>query len=72
MVTIKEVVTNNHKWIIKKVKQGFGGKVRIDAVRRFYDRSDSNINFFSKWSTLKYINSCRKKEGKTDLSITEY
>lgn len=71
--TIKDIVTDGgYTWVIKRVMQGFNGRVRIDAQTRFYDRSEGAVNFFSEWATLKYINRCRREEGYNPISITNY
>lgn len=70
-ISIKEVLENSYStWIITKVKQGYGGKVRIDARRRYHEAD--GVNFFSEWCSLKYANKIRKENGYKDLSITEY
>lgn len=69
--SIKEVLTNcTGSWIITKVMQGYGGKVRIDAKRRFY-KPDSQ-NFFSEWCSRKYADSIMMAEHGRKLGITEY
>ncbi len=64
-VTAKEVLQGN--WIIKRVLQGYKGKVRIDAQRRFH--IDDEPDFFSEWVTLKYANRCRAEVGRRNLEI---
>lgn len=68
--TLKEVVTSHGGWIILKVKQGYKGRVRIDAHTRFH-RADMP-NFFSEWGTIQYINRVRREEGLNPIKITEY
>lgn len=59
-VTAKEVLTSQN-WIITRIYEGYKGKVRIDAQRRYHVADE--LVFFSKWVTLKYANSVRISEG---------
>jgi hypothetical protein len=68
-VSTKEVLQSDG-WIITKVMQGYNGKVRIDAKRRFH--KDDSQNLFCEWVTLKYANRCRREIDKKDLEITHY
>ena len=67
--TLKEVVTSDN-WLIYKVKQGYKGRVRIDAYTRFHRADESD--FFSEWGTIQYINRVRREEGRRPIKITEY
>ena len=67
--TLKEVVTSGN-WIIAKVKQGYKGRVRIDAHSRFHRADESN--YFSEWGTIQYINRVRREAGRGPIIITEY
>lgn len=67
-ITLKEVMQGG--WIIEKVMQGYNGKVRISARRRFL-RSDEN-NRYQEWVTLSYANRLRKEYGFSPLEITNY
>lgn len=66
-VTAKEVLSSHGGWIIKKVMQGRGGKVRIDAQRRYHKADQSD--FFSEWVSLSYANRIRREEGLSNLKI---
>ncbi len=68
-ITIKEVI-NSDNWIIKKVKQGYNGKVRIDAQGRF--PRANQINFFSGWCNFDYANRIYKERYGKEIQITEY
>ena len=66
---MKEVLTSGN-WIITGVKQGYRGRLRINAKRR-YPRADEP-NLFSEWGTKEYINRIRREDGRGPVKITEY
>lgn len=57
-------------WVIKKVIQGYNGKIRINAETRFYNRGQEN--FFCEWFSKDYVNRVRKNLGMGPITITNY
>lgn len=71
-VTFK-MISECDNWIITKAKQGFGGKVRIDARTRFHVADGQN--FYSEWLSITYVNRIRRENGLCpiqDRHIFEY
>lgn len=64
-IRVKEVLQNPDVWTITKIMEGYNGKVRIDAKRKFYETGRQI--FFSEWVTLNYANRCRNEAGLSDL-----
>ena len=67
--SVKSIIEDNYTWTITRVLQGSNGKVRIDAQKRFYDRSEGAVNFFSKWVSYSYANKIYREERGKDLEI---
>ena len=73
MKTSVKKVFESENWIITKVMQGRGGKVRVDAKRRFPVADESS--FFSEWCSKRYAdNLSRERFGKktNELRAWEY
>lgn len=67
-ISLSKVLGGN--WIITKVMQGYGGRIRIDAEARFH-RADEN-NYFSEWYSLKYANRISREIRGKNVEITSY
>lgn len=66
-ITIKEVLTSDN-WIVTKILQGYNGRIRIDARRRFHKADEQN--HYSEWTTDLYYKQLTGKKPNDHRNYT--